>query len=55
MFILVTSSGTNYDLLCLCRVMAKKANIKHIYRTKNFAKLPKHLPLIINNYSPKAK
>ena len=24
--ILVTSSGTNHDLLCLCRVMAKKAN-----------------------------
>ena len=22
----VSSSGTNYDLLCLCRIMAKKAN-----------------------------
>ena len=25
-FLLVSSSGTNYDLLCLRRVMAKKAN-----------------------------
>ena len=25
-FLLVSSSGTNHDLLCLCRVMAKKAN-----------------------------
>ena len=25
-FLLVSSSGANYDLLCLCRVMAKKAN-----------------------------
>ena len=25
-FLLVSSSGINYDLLCLCRVMAKKAN-----------------------------
>ena len=25
-FLLVTSSGTNEDLLCLCRVIAKKAN-----------------------------
>ena len=25
-FLLVSFSGTNYDLLCLCRVMAKKAN-----------------------------
>ena len=25
-FLLVSSSGTNYDLLFLCRVMAKKAN-----------------------------
>ena len=24
-FLLVSSSGTNHDLLCLCRVMAKKA------------------------------
>ena len=25
-FLLVSSSGTNYDLLCLCTVIAKKAN-----------------------------
>ena len=25
-FLLVSSSGTNHDLLCLCRVKAKKAN-----------------------------
>ena len=25
-FLLVSSSGTNYDLFCLCRDMAKKAN-----------------------------
>ena len=25
-FLLVSSLGTNYGLLCLCRVMAKKAN-----------------------------
>ena len=25
-FLLVSSSGANYDLLCLCRVRAKKAN-----------------------------
>ena len=42
--LLVSSSGTNHDLLCLCRVIAKKAN-KNIYRTKNFVKLPNHLPL----------
>ena len=31
-FLLVSSSGTNHDLLCLCRVMAKKAykNIEQI-------------------------
>ena len=35
-FLLVSSSGTNHDLLCLCRVSAKKkTNKKH--RTKNFA------------------
>ena len=25
-FLLVSSSGTNHDLFCLCRVMAKKVN-----------------------------
>ena len=43
-FLLVSSSGTYYKLLCLCRLMAKTANKKH--RTKNFAKLPNHLPLL---------
>ena len=43
-FLLVSSSGTNYDLLCLCGVMAKKSEQKH--RTKYFAKLPYHLPLL---------
>ena len=49
-FLLVSSSlGTNYDRLCLCRVMAKKApDQKH--RTKNFAKLPNHLPLFTMLY-----
>ena len=43
-FLLDGSSGTNHDPLCLCRVMAKKSEQKH--RTKNFAKLPNHLPLL---------
>ena len=45
-FLLVSSSpGTNYDQLCLCRVMAKKAP-EQKHRTKNFAKLPNHLPIL---------
>ena len=32
-FLLVSSSGTNYDLLCFCRVMAKKANKNIEHRT----------------------
>ena len=36
-FLLVSSSGTNHDLLCL---FVQK------HRTNNFAKLPNHLPLL---------
>ena len=44
-FLLVSSSGTNYDLLCLCRPgHGQKSEQKR--RTKNFAKLPNHLPLL---------
>ena len=39
--LLVSLSGTNHDLLCLCTVMAKKANKKN-----NFAKLNNNSPLL---------
>ena len=46
MFLLVSSSGTNYmyDLLCFVHGHGQKSKQKH--RTKNFAKLHNHLPLL---------
>ena len=43
-FLLVSSSGTNHDLLCFVQGHGQKSEQKH--RTKNFAKLPTHLPLL---------
>ena len=43
-FLLVNSSGTNHDLLCLCRGKAQKSEQRH--KTKNFSKLPNDLSLL---------
>ena len=43
-FLLVSSSGTNRDLLCLVHDQGQKSEQKH--RTKNFAKFHNHLPLL---------
>ena len=42
-FILVSSSGTNHDLLCFVHGQGKKREQQR--RTKNFAKLHNNLPL----------
>ena len=43
-FLLVSSSGTNHDLLCFVHGQGQKSEQKH--RTSNFAKLHNHLPLL---------
>ena len=44
MFVLVSSLGTNHDLLCFVHSHGQKSEQKH--STKNFAKLHNHLPLL---------
>ena len=43
-FLLVSSSGTNHDVLCFVHGHGQKSEEKH--RTENFAKFLNHLPLL---------